>query len=131
MPQEIGTLREPTLSKDSQAKFNEGIRLFNRKAYWDAHESWEEIWQTLGDGPEDDWEILLRGLIQFAAALHGLSTGKLAGGIGNLKKSKSKLELHQGLFLGIDLMAVVSAISKSIDSPEQLLAYKLVRQVSQ
>ena len=67
------SLSEPELSARDEVLFDNGINLFNSGKYWDAHESWEEIWQELGDKPEDDWEILLRGLIQVAAGLHCLS----------------------------------------------------------
>ena len=85
------TFVEPELSAENEVRFQYGIDLFNTCHYWDAHESWEEIWQELGDEPEDDWEILLRGLIQIAAGLHCLFLKKKRGSRGNLKKGWSKI----------------------------------------
>jgi hypothetical protein len=97
------TFVEPELSAENEVRFQYGIDLFNTGHYWDAHESWEEIWQELGDEPEDDWEILLRGLIQIAAGLHCLFLKKERGSRGNLKKGWSKIALREDHFLGLDL----------------------------
>ncbi|HIC73585.1 MAG TPA: DUF309 domain-containing protein, partial [Candidatus Marinimicrobia bacterium] len=92
------TFVEPELSAENEVRFQYGIDLFNTGHYWDAHESWEEIWQELGDEPEDDWEILLRGLIQIAAGLHCLFLKKERGSRGNLKKGWSKIALREDHF---------------------------------
>ena len=119
------------MSENQEREFDRGIQLFNRKKYWDAHEAWEEIWKELGNGPEDDWEIILRGLIQVAAGLHGLSVGKLDGGVGNLLKGKSKLELCRGSFLGINLKVMASAVESYVDTPHQLSGYQIHRRPPQ
>ena len=43
-----------------------GIQLFNRGYYWEAHETWEQVWHACGQkGPAADY---LKGLIKLAAA---------------------------------------------------------------
>ena len=124
---EINTVLEPRLSDDDNVTFNKGIEFFNQQRYWDAHETWEEIWQELGNGPEDDWEIILRGFIQFAAALHGQAVGKREMGVGNLLKAKSKLGIHQRPFLGIQMKSMVNDIEGAMDVPQKLFGYQIHR----
>jgi predicted metal-dependent hydrolase len=45
-----------------------GRAAFNRGAFFDAHELWEEAWRVL-EGSE---RVLVQGLIQIAAGLHHL-----------------------------------------------------------
>lgn len=43
-----------------------GIQLFNHGYYWEAHETWEQVWHACGQkGPAADY---LKGLIKLAAA---------------------------------------------------------------
>tara|TARA_Y100001970_G_C14204505_1_gene843135 strand:- start:1844 stop:2242 length:399 start_codon:yes stop_codon:yes gene_type:complete len=118
-------LLEPELSAKDIVLFTNGINLFNRGMYWDAHESWEEIWQKLGDESEDDWEILLRGLIQVAASLHCVFLNKKRGARGNLKKGWSKISLWNGTFLGLDLSNLSEEIEGRLDCPECMTGYIL------
>jgi predicted metal-dependent hydrolase len=47
-------------------KLERGVTLFNRRAYFESHEVWEELWQA---SEERDREFV-GALIQMAAALH-------------------------------------------------------------
>lgn len=46
--------------------FRQGIEQFNRERYFEAHESWEEIWRSTSPEPRD----LFQGLIQVAVGLY-------------------------------------------------------------
>ena len=120
-------LAEPELSVENEVRFQHGIDLFNAGKYWDAHESWEEIWQQLGHDPHDDWEILLRGLIQIAAGLHCVSLGKERGSQGNLRKGWSKIALWDGYFLGLDLRTLTGEAEQRLHCPECMTGYNLKR----
>ena len=122
------TLVEPELSAENEVRFQYGIDLLNIGHYWDAHESWEEIWQELGDEPEDDWEILLRGLIQIAAGLHCLFLKKKRGSRGNLKKGWSKIALSEDHFLGLDLQSLVREVERCLDNPDRMTGYIIKRE---
>ena len=124
------TLVEPELSAENEVRFQYGIDLFNISHYWDAHESWEEIWQELGDEPEDDWEILLRGLIQIAAGLHCLFLKKERGSRGNLKKGWSKIALREDHFLGLDLQSLVREVERCLDNPDRMTGYIIKRELT-
>jgi len=55
--------------------FLRGVESFNRGAYFNAHDCWEECWIAKGR-PADG---LMKGLIQAAVAMHHLSRGNLTG----------------------------------------------------
>lgn len=105
-PGDLGPLSEPPCGPEQAAHFARGVELFHKGAYWDAHEAWEAAWRLMGDGPEDDAEIVLRGLIQLAAALHAHARGRPGGARRNLDKARAKLALFPGTFWGLDVPAL-------------------------
>jgi uncharacterized protein len=102
-PENITTLREPHFSEEQRVRFADGIRLFNAGQHWHAHEAWEDVWRAMGNAPEDDAEIVLRGLIQLAAGLHLRGIGRIDGAASNFRKAHEKLSLARPVFLGIDV----------------------------
>lgn len=95
-------IAEPALDAGRARQFREGIELFNAGEHWHAHESWEHVWLGMSDRSEDDGEIVIRGLIQLAAALHLLRIGRLDGAASNFGKAYEKLCLAPPEFLGIE-----------------------------
>jgi predicted metal-dependent hydrolase len=59
----------------SSEGYRRGIRLFNLREFYDAHEVWEDVWRE-SHGLE---KRFLQGLIQAAVALHHHSTGNVVG----------------------------------------------------
>ena len=66
----------------------EGIRLFNAREFFEAHEALEALWLK----SSGDEKIFLHGLIQVAAAFHHFTCGNLAGFRSLLEKGSTKLE---------------------------------------
>ena len=91
----------PDLSAEERARFlEEGIELFNRGRFFDAHEAWEEIWRSTTPEPKD----LFQGLIQVAAALHQfLDLKRIDGPRRTLAKARRRLEPYAPIALGIDI----------------------------
>ena len=58
----------PTLD----ARLQPGRDAFNRGAFFEAHELWEDVWRNLAG----DQRKLVQGLIQIAAGLHHLQRGR-------------------------------------------------------
>ena len=56
--------------RQRRALFEEGIRLFNRGAFYDCHEAWEEIWRSTTPEPRD----LFQGLIQVGVGMYHFFT---------------------------------------------------------
>ncbi len=65
----------------------DGILLFNRGQFFEAHEVWEDAWRRARD--ED--EVFLHGLIQVAAGFHKLQCGQPSGTVSLLSKGVAKL----------------------------------------
>ncbi|MDH4228152.1 MAG: DUF309 domain-containing protein [Nitrospirota bacterium] len=101
-----GPLPEPPQSPEQARDFSDGMTCFHHRDYWSAHERWEETWRRMGNTPQDDGEIVLRGLIQLAAALHAGSRGRRSAAVRNLAKAREKLGLCQGGFWGVDIGAL-------------------------
>jgi predicted metal-dependent hydrolase len=115
MTGEIGTLIEPDLPEEGRLSLLEGVARFNAGAFWHAHEAWERVWLAMPDGPEGDGEIILRGMIQLAAALHLLGAGRLDGAASNFRKAASKLALAPPRFLGIAMDRLAELARRSAE----------------
>jgi uncharacterized protein len=109
-PAELTHVAEPQLTPEQFDAWCDAIDLFDDGSYWLAHERWEDIWKEMGNDPGDDAEIVLRGFIQLAAALHLCGVGRLDGARSNLAKAAEKLALAPPTFLGIDVDAVRAII---------------------
>ena len=84
-------------SSEKQEKFERGLKHFNAREFFEAHEVWEEVWLT-EDEPE---KTFLQGIIQIAAAFHHYRRGNsdgaetlLAAGIVKISRFP---EQHRGL----------------------------------
>ncbi len=62
-------------SSEKEEKFERGLRHFNAREFFEAHEVWEEIW-LVEDEPE---KTFLQGIIQIAAAFHHFRRGNSDG----------------------------------------------------
>lgn len=115
-------LQEPDLGGDERVLFEEGIRLFNARRYWDAHESWEEVWRRR----EEESRIFFQGIIQAAAGFHlVVEHPRLGGASKNLAKSLEKLDLFPERFLGIDVAQLRRSIRAALRAIAQSEEVKL------
>ncbi len=103
-------LKRPRLSPVEMDQLRRGVELFNRGAYWDSHEVWEEIWQQHGEA----WRLFLQGLIQTAAALHQHQRGIFHGAVKHLHNARWKLALFPDVFLGIDNLQLQHDVYESL-----------------
>jgi predicted metal-dependent hydrolase len=62
-------------SSEKDEKFERGLRHFNAREFFEAHEVWEEVWLAEGE-PE---KTFLQGIIQIAAAFHHYRRGNTDG----------------------------------------------------
>jgi uncharacterized protein len=91
--------------------FREGIEHFDAQRYYDAHESWEDLWRTL-DGQD---RLFVQALIQAAVALHHLGRGNLAGARQLARATFSKLSLLPPAYWGLDCEALAADLSLRLD----------------
>ncbi len=88
----------------------DGIRLFNRGEYFEAHEVLEDVWRG---APATD-KTFLQGLVQLAVAFHHYSTGNLVGACSVLGKAARNLEQEAASPHGIDEAALRAALREWI-----------------
>ena len=115
-------LHEPDLRGEERALFEEGIRLFNARRYWDAHESWEKVWMRR----EEESRIFFQGIIQAAAGFHLVVEKPRPGGASkNLTKALEKLDLFPVRFLGMDVALLRASIRAALRAIAQSGEVKL------
>ena len=90
--------------------FYSGLKLFNNREFYDAHEYWEELW--LEYQLED--KKFIQGLIQMTVAYYHLSTGNKKGALSLLNKCLNKMELFTPCNRGIDVVGIIDRINCSI-----------------
>jgi uncharacterized protein len=94
----------------------EGIRLFNARRYFEAHEALEAVWlRATGDR-----KTFLHGLIQMAAAFHHQARGNTAGFRSLLEKGCSKLQPFESEFEGVDLASLKRQLHSWQEHPPSL-----------
>jgi predicted metal-dependent hydrolase len=85
----------------------EGVELFNRAAFFEAHEALEAVWRA---APQSEKKFL-QGLIQVAVALHHHGNGNLAGARSVMKRAFRNLSLYPEGFGGIHSAGLLLSIS--------------------
>ena len=80
-------------------KYLEGIEFFNACEFFEAHESWEELWQEYS-GPSRKF---YQGLIQVAVCLHHFGNGNTRGAKKLYLTSIGYLQEYRPQHLGLDL----------------------------
>lgn len=102
-------------------QYREGIRLFNRAEFFEAHEVLEDVWRA---APHAEKKFL-QGLIQVAVALYHFRNGNLAGARSVLRRAFRNISLYPEGFGGIhsgDLLRSVSDWQKALDEGEPVPA---------
>jgi predicted metal-dependent hydrolase len=77
----------------------QGIACFNRRAFFEAHEVWEEIWREVR-GPSRDF---YKGLIQAAVCLYRFENGNLHGARTLFRGGSRYLQPYRPTCLGVDV----------------------------
>lgn len=80
-------------------EYLEGIRLFNAREYYDAHEAWEEKWMHIGDSSADFW----KGLIQIAVATLHWERGNHVGARRMIRRGINYVRPFGPEFLGLEV----------------------------
>ena len=102
------------LTKAEDALLQEGIQEFNSTRYWHAHESWEDLWNSLKRREAPRPEILgIQGLIQTAALLYNHQREKRRGVLNQWDKLLPKLDVWTQIW-GIDVTAHLKQIQRFV-----------------
>ena len=80
-------------------EYLEGIRSFNAGNYFEAHETWEEIWvRASGEA-----RLFLQMLIQAAVCLHHYERGNRRGALGLYQRVLEKISRLPGVYMSLDV----------------------------
>jgi predicted metal-dependent hydrolase len=88
--------------------YRQGIRLFNARKFYDAHEVWEDVWRE-SHGLE---KRFLQGLIQAAVAFHHHSTGNVVGAHSLMERAHKNLAACPNDFGGIGLNPLLESLQR-------------------
>ena len=83
--------------KKIDSLFNEGLEYYRSGEYFEAHESWEELWS---DFYLEDRRFV-QGLIQLSVSFVHLENNNLKGAKSLLNKSKEKFLIFTSKIFGI------------------------------
>ena len=97
--------------------FFEGLRAYEEKDFFEAHELWEELWSEyyLPD------RTFIQGLIQLAVNFVHLGNGNLNGAKSLLKKSAHKFSSFSGIHRGINIDKLKQQIVEIKNEYEQIM----------
>ena len=103
------------LTEAEDALLQEGIQEFDSTRYWHAHESWEDLWNSLKRRDAPRPEILgIQGLIQTAALLYNHQREKRRGVLNQWEKLLPKLDVWTHIW-DIDVVAHLKQIGRFVE----------------
>ena len=101
------------LSSSEQAHLHElGIRRFNAGEFFAAHEAWEELWQTLPEGPHrQSYQVLIQMAVALELYRRSIPAGVLRT---RLRYQRRLAALSAPMSTGIDLLALSAAMDQAM-----------------
>ena len=88
------------LSPEQQQRFDTGVAQFNGGDWFEAHETWEDLWLDLPRGPRRDF---IQGLIQLAVALEHVRRRNPRGALMLVARAGKRFRFDgRGRDLGVD-----------------------------
>ena len=109
-----------TEKKKKEKLYQEGLNYFNSVDYFEAHESWEDLWS---DFYLEDRKFI-QGLIQLSVSFVHLERENMNGAKSLLNKSIEKFQLFSGVHRNVNLeslvrqLKVVSLAYDKIEGPK-------------
>jgi predicted metal-dependent hydrolase len=99
-----------------EERFERGIEEFNSQYFFEAHDTWEELWmETTGEH-----RLFYQGLIQTAVGFYHLSNENYKGACSQFGKALAKLERYLPEFHGIRTRHLVEQVRVCLDDAEGL-----------
>ena len=102
--------------KSFEDNFFNALNLFNNQKWYEAHDAFEEIWNTL-DGDERQ---IIQGILQVSVSQFHLSKGNLNGATILLGEGLGRIKSRTNIKLGIDL----ESFCKSLEELLKKLQYR-------
>jgi predicted metal-dependent hydrolase len=92
--------------KIKEKLFQDGLGHYSANDYFEAHESWEDLWS---DHYLEDRKFV-QGLIQLSVSFVHLENGNMTGAKNLLRKSKEKFKLFSEIQRGIKIKLLLDQI---------------------
>ena len=103
-------------TKTFENNFFNALNLFNNQKWYEAHDAFEDIWNTL-DGDERQ---IIQGILQVAVSQFHLSKGNLNGATILLGEGIGRIKPRININLGVDL----ETFCKNLENLLMKLQYK-------
>lgn len=84
--------------------FLRGVEEFNRRDFFECHDTWEHIWQETTGADK----LFLQGVIHAAVGLYHFSNGRWKGARSQLEKCATKLAGYQPTYRGVDVARLIA-----------------------
>ena len=94
--------------KSFEDNFLDALNLFNNQKWYEAHDAFEEIWNTL-DGDERQ---IIQGILQVSVSQFHLSKGNLNGATILMGEGLGRIKSRTNIDLGIDLESFCNCLEK-------------------
>lgn len=85
----------------------EGLRLFNERYFFEAHEVLEDVWHREHGEPR----LFLQGLIQICAGFHHFQNGNPRGAAALLERGSDKMGKYPARYLGFDAAGLLANVA--------------------
>ncbi len=89
-----------------------GIRHFNAREFFSAHEAWESAWKQLRGTSDEEF---FKGLAQLGAGYVHYQRGNAYGARTLLRRAIVRLERYGSEHRGLDLASLLGAVAKDAD----------------
>jgi predicted metal-dependent hydrolase len=99
-----------------QGLFERGVEEFNGQFFFEAHDTWEELWRETS-GPD---KLFYQGLIQTAVGFYHLSNKNYKGACSQFGKAISKLEQYMPTYHGLETEQLVDRLRLCSSDAERL-----------
>ncbi len=87
-------------------RIRDGLRLFNERHFFEAHEVLEDVWHRERGEPR----LFLQGLIQICAGFHHLQNGNARGAAELLQRGGDKMREYPAQYLGLDAERLIEQV---------------------
>lgn len=87
--------------------FLRGVEEFNRREFFECHDTWEHIWQETTGADK----LFLQGMIHAAVGLYHFTNGRWKGARSQLEKCITKLAGYHPTYRGVDVAQLVKTFN--------------------
>tara|TARA_B100001989_G_C24477963_1_gene432865 strand:- start:599 stop:982 length:384 start_codon:yes stop_codon:yes gene_type:complete len=99
---------KPVDTNSFEDNFLNALNLFNKQNWYEAHDAFEDIWNTL-DGDERQ---VIQGILQVSVSQFHLSKGNYNGATILLGEGYGRIKNRTNINLGIDLKTLCKCLEK-------------------